>query len=87
MIDSFSISFTGEAGELFNTTISAMPDYGVTVTTEDGEKVEGYLVGVDREADWYGAVIIAANGGDWDIFPGSPKLTRRKIVAKDILVH
>lgn len=54
----FAISFEGEAWEVFQTFISRIPGYGVTVTTQDGEVIPARLIGGRGESEWGDAITI-----------------------------
>lgn len=56
--DGLSISFAGEAYETFQKLLQECKGYGVTLTTHDGERIEGVLVGPVLEDEWGDCVAI-----------------------------
>ena len=81
------ISYEDEAYESFQTVLSTMAGYGVTVTTEDGEVIEGVLVGPDPDSDWGSQVLIhPVADGDYlalEAYTTAP----RSVDAEDVHVH
>lgn len=50
--DGLSISFAGEAYETFQSLLQSLEGFGVTVTTQDGERIEGVLDGPALDDEW-----------------------------------
>lgn len=82
-----SISFEGDAGESFENLLSHCTGYGVTVTTEDGTKYQGFLAGIPRKHEWYGTINlrVVPEGDDWSKTEGEYELVT--VIAQDILIH
>jgi hypothetical protein len=58
------ITFDSEAGESYQRALEAFTNYTVEITAESGDKFDAILLGVDREAGWYGAVVVRAVEGE-----------------------
>jgi hypothetical protein len=83
-----SISFPGEAAEIFRGKIEEMLGYGVTVTTDQGERIDGVLVGPDYEVDdWAQIRIHPVREGDY--YPDLKDITSptQSVLAYNVEVH
>ena len=61
------ISFAGEAYETFQNLLVRLDGFGVTVTTLDGEVIDGVLAGPDVTDEWGDCILIfpVAEGDDY----------------------
>lgn len=89
----FGFTFDDEAWEIFQGILANLVSYGVTVTTQDGERIEGYLApqpfGNDDDYEWGDEVAVYDNGGDWSLMPdevATPE-RRRRVRVGTVHVH
>lgn len=85
------ISFAGEAYETFQTFLQKMAGFGVTITTLDGEEIQGILVGPVLNDEWGDCVAIypVPEGEDYMVLEHYQRqgIPPREVRVSDVHVH
>lgn len=87
-MDTMILEFVGEAGDTYRQCLAQMSEYGVEITTEDGEIFDAILLGPDYDGEFYNTVsVIRVVDDQWFVDDYEKGTKVESVVAKKILVN